>query len=348
MLRSISDIKYLLAYSIPLIGLLGVGLGGMFTWSVVIYAFGVVPLLELIFNGEFGNNSITDDIEKGKLFFDFLLLFNLPLVWFSLYYGIKISIFYHAKGDSYLELFGVVFSIGIILGTSGINVAHELGHRANKLSQIAAKLLLLPCLYTHFTIEHNRGHHLYVATPDDPATSRKNEWIYFFWVRSIVNSYINAWELENKRVKSFGTLSAMIRNEMMLNTTLTTIYLLIVYANAGVFGLLCAIGIAIISILLLETINYIEHYGLARKKLDNGRYEMTTELHSWNSEHQIGRILLYELTRHSDHHYKSNKPYQTLVYHEESPQLPFGYPGSMLLSLIPPIWFKIMNKRVPK
>nr|WP_321539671.1 fatty acid desaturase [Flavobacterium piscinae] len=99
---------------------------------------------------------------------------------------------------------------------------------------------------------------------------------------------------------------------------------------------------------MLETINYIEHYGLKRKKLPSGRYERVTEKHSWNSNHILGRIILYELTRHSDHHYKSTKEYQILECHEESPQLPYGYPTSMVLSFIPPLWFSIMNKRIPE
>ncbi len=105
---------------------------------------------------------------------------------------------------------------------------------------------------------------------------------------------------------------------------------------------------AIVGFTLLETVNYIEHYGLLRLKTESGRYERVKEIHSWNSNHVIGRIVLYELTRHSDHHYKSSKKYQILDCHEESPQMPFGYPTSMVMSLFPPLWFKMMNKRVPK
>jgi alkane 1-monooxygenase len=113
-------------------------------------------------------------------------------------------------------------------------------------------------------------------------------------------------------------------------------------------GLLLAAVIALVGILLLETINYIEHYGLRRAKTKSGRYERVSEIHSWNSNHVLGRVILYELTRHSDHHYKASKKYQVLEYHEVSPQLPFGYPTSMVLAMVPPLWFSIMNKRVPK
>ena len=125
-------------------------------------------------------------------------------------------------------------------------------------------------------------------------------------------------------------------------------YLLAVFMFFGAFGLIFSVLVAIVGFTLLETVNYIEHYGLLRLKMKSGRYERVKEIHSWNSNHVIGRIVLYELTRHSDHHYKSSKKYQILDCHDESPQMPFGYPTSMVISLLPPLWFKVMNKRIPK
>src|SRR5690606_23063640 len=125
-------------------------------------------------------------------------------------------------------------------------------------------------------------------------------------------------------------------------------YLIGIYLYFGGLGVLFSMACALVGVLLLETVNYIEHYGLSRNKTKSGRYERVSKIHSWNSNHIIGRIVLYELTRHSDHHYKSSKKYQILECHDESPHMPFGYPTSMLLSLIPPISFKIMNKRIPK
>ena len=124
---------------------------------------------------------------------------------------------------------------------------------------------------------------------------------------------------------------------------LTTIFLIF-----GTLGLIVALAAGVVGFLMLETVNYIEHYGLMRKKLPSGRYERVREVHSWNSNHVMGRIVLYELTRHSDHHYKSSKKYQILDYHDISPQMPFGYPTSMVLSFLPPLWFRLMNKRIPK
>ena len=127
-----------------------------------------------------------------------------------------------------------------------------------------------------------------------------------------------------------------------------TVYLFTIFIIFGLSGLVLALLSAVVGFLLLETVNYIEHYGLLRSKAKSGRYERVKEMHSWNSNHVLGRIVLYELTRHSDHHYKSAKKYQILDCHDESPQMPFGYPTSMVLSLLPPLWFYIMNKRVPQ
>jgi alkane 1-monooxygenase len=200
----------------------------------------------------------------------------------------------------------------------------------------------------HFFIEHNRGHHLNIATPEDPSSSRKGENVYFFWIRSVVFSYIGAWRLEAKRLRRINKSVFSVHNEMLLFQLIQFAYLLCIYYFFGLTIMVYAIAIAIIGFLLLETINYIEHYGLSRKKLPNGKYEKVDVRHSWNSNHELGRIVLYELTRHSDHHYKANRKFQVLRHHDESPQLPFGYPGSMLLSFIPPLWFKLMNKELAK
>jgi alkane 1-monooxygenase len=313
-----------------------------FYWGGVVYAFIAIPLLELYYDK---GDPHDHKEERFSIFYELMLYANILIVFALVFYGISV---YKTQNLNALQILGMILSIGIVLGSNGINVAHEIGHKMDKLSQFFAKGLLLPCLYAHFTIEHNRGHHLYVATPQDPATARKDEMVYAFWLRSIVMCYINAWKLENKRLKSAPIFNKVFSNEMVINTVLTLLYIITVYLVGGFGGMLVAISFGLVSILLLESINYIEHYGLMRKLLPNGRYEITNHRHSWNSEHQIGRIVLYELTRHSDHHYKANKEYQNLIYYDESPQLPYGYPTSILLSLVPPLWFKVMNPRIPQ
>ena len=250
-------------------------------------------------------------------------------------------------GDlSRLEIVGMTLNVGIIIGGFGINVAHELGHRASKFEQFLSKALLLPALYQHFFIEHNRGHHKNVATELDPATSRKGENIYAFWWRSVKDSYWDAWALEADRLKRAGKSAFSFDNEMVRFQLIQLAYLGGVWAAFGGLSVIFAIAVAIIGFLLLETVNYIEHYGLQRKVQENGRYEPVLPHHSWNSDHELGRIFLYELTRHSDHHYKATRKYQILRHFDDSPQLPFGYPMCMMISLVPPLWFRLMDKKL--
>jgi len=242
---------------------------------------------------------------------------------------------------------GLVLSVGIVLGTNGINVAHELGHRTTKMEQMMAKLLLMPSLYMHFFIEHNLGHHTYVGTPQDPATAKKNQSVYGFWWSSIIGQLVSAYRIQKHVLKVKKASFFSISNELLVFAFVQGAYLTGVYLALGVGGLFYAVGFALVSVLLLETINYIEHYGIVRERKGE-RYERVTPAHSWNSNHVIGRMVLYELTRHSDHHHRASKKYQVLESIEESPQLPFGYTTSMVLSLLPPVWFSLMNRRLPE
>ncbi len=198
----------------------------------------------------------------------------------------------------------------------------------------------------HFLPYHNNGHHFQVATPNDPATARKNEPVYLFWLRSQWGSYVQAWQLEKQRLQKQGKPAFLFQNKALTYTVIQVLFVALIY---GVYGGLVAglfVAAAGFGILLLETVNYIEHYGLLRKKNEHGRYERVKHHHSWNSDHPLGRAMLFELSRHSDHHYKASKKYQTLVSEPGNPQMPTGYPGMMLFSLIPPLWFKVMNKKL--
>jgi alkane 1-monooxygenase len=201
-----------------------------------------------------------------------------------------------------------------------------------------ARLLLTPAFYIHFQIAHNQGHHLKVGTPEDPATARRDESIYAFFLRTIPGNYFEAWGLERKRLERQGKTIVSLHNKMVQYTLLTMTYVVGVAVYFGPGALLMSFIIGLIGILLLESVNYIEHYGLMRKKLPNGRYENVNESHSWNSDHALGRIFLYELTRHTDHHLKSTRPYEDLRHINGSPQLPYGYPASILLSYFPGLW----------
>ncbi len=338
------DLKYLFAYIVPLLALIGLLAQGWWSYLLVIFVFGVVPFIEPLLSGSEENMSIEEkESQLSKKFFDYLLYFNVVIV-----YGI-LGLFIYTLNTADLstfELIGSTLSVGIVLGACGINVAHELGHRRNIWENRMAQALLLPNLYMHFFIEHNQGHHKNVATDLDPASAKYNEIVYTFWIRSVVGSYLSAWNIEKKRLQrkkqSFWSF-----NNQMLGFQITQIaYLVLLFFLTTTTGFWAVIIAGVIGFLLLETINYVEHYGLRRKQLESGRYEKVRPIHSWNSNFEVGRILLYELTRHSDHHYLASKKYQVLDHHDESPQLPLGYPGSILMALIPPLWFGVMNKRV--
>jgi alkane 1-monooxygenase len=338
------DLKYLIAYLAPLSALWAIYKGGMWSFSAFYLAFILIPVFDQLFPLKSSNFDPTVEENKAKnIFFDLLLYANVPILYGILFYFFSSL----QSGDFQLyEKFGLTLSVGIIIGTIGINVGHELGHRNNVFEQFLSKVLLLPALYQHFFIEHNQGHHKYVATDRDPATSRLNEPIYLFWVRSVVGGYLSAWNIEKTKLRQFSKPFFSIHNQMLLFTLCSIAYLAITGLLFGAEILIWAVFAGIIGFLLLESVNYIEHYGLKRQATGNGKFEPVLPRHSWNSNHEIGRIFLYELTRHADHHYKSTRKYQVLRHFDESPQLPLGYPASILLSLLPPVWFNMMNPRV--
>ncbi|NNL16792.1 MAG: alkane 1-monooxygenase [Flavobacteriaceae bacterium] len=340
------DLKYLAAFTIPIVALLSIYFKGIWSFATPFYAFISLPVLELIFQTDEHNLDKTEVENKLKnKLFDWLLYLNLPIVYALLIYGLTAVT---SNKLAAFELVGMVFSVGIVLSVNGINVGHELGHRQKSNERFIGKALLLPSLYMHFFIEHNFGHHRHAATMEDPATARYNQSVYSFWFTSTIRQYFSAWKIQNTLLKNSNSRFFSFKNDMFWYLVIQVIYLFIMLYIFGAIGLLFAVLVAIVGFTLLETVNYIEHYGLLRLKTKSGRYERVKEIHSWNSNHIIGRIVLYELTRHSDHHYKASKKYQILDCHQESPQMPYGYPTSMVISLIPPLWFKLMNKRIPQ
>ena len=338
------DLKYLLAYSIPLAVALGLYFQGIWSYNGIWVAFVLIPLLEVFFTGTTKNLSKEEEqTQNNKWLFDLLLYLNVPMMA-----GLLAWYFYCLTHDplAVYEIVGLTLTMGIYLGGVGINVAHELGHRPNALAQRAANALLLPNLYMHFTIEHNYGHHVNIATPKDPASSRYNESVYGFWFRSVVYSYLSAWEIEARRLQRLDKSPWHWSNTMLHYQLIQLAYLVGIGLAFGWAMVPFAVLIAVLGFLMLETVNYIEHYGLQRKQLTSGRYEPVQPWHSWNCNHDIGRIVLYELTRHSDHHFKASRKYQVLRHFQEAPLLPWGYPTSMLIALVPPLWFHLMNPRV--
>jgi alkane 1-monooxygenase len=238
--------------------------------------------------------------------------------------------------------------MGLLCATFGINVAHELGHRVNKMEQTFAKMLLLTSLYMHFFIEHNKGHHKHVATPHDPSTAKYNQSLYAFWPQTLIGTYLSAWKIANEEVEKKGKRRWSLQNEMLLFQLIQLTFVLVVLYFFGIKIAILFVVAALIGGLLLESVNYIEHYGLSRTQTSEQQFERVQPHHSWNSNHIIGRLMLFELSRHSDHHYLASRKYQILRSFDNAPQMPTGYPGMILLSLFPPLWFKIMHQQIKK
>jgi alkane 1-monooxygenase len=245
---------------------------------------------------------------------------------------------------------GLAVTVGFI-GGIGINTAHELGHKKESHERWLSKIALAQSGYGHFYIEHNRGHHVRVATPQDPASSRVGENFYQFWPRTVFGSLRSAWALERRRFARRGQHPFRLSNDV-LNSWVMTIALwavLLVWLGVGILPFLFIQ--AFIAITLLEAVNYLEHYGMLRQRVGapgRERYERVDPTHSWNSNNIATNVLLYHLQRHSDHHAKPTRRYQALRDYEESPALPTGYAGMILLSLVPWAWRRVMDPRVAR
>ena len=337
------DLKYLMSYSIALLAFIGISIGGFYNYLAVIFTFIFIPLLEILVKKS--DEKYSEEEKKNRLldpFFDLLLYLNIPIVFGIFFFSIDKLAFTSSLSD----IVGIILSASIVMATNGINVGHELGHRKSIIARTCSKLLYLPSQYMHFYIEHNFGHHINVATPEDPATARYKQTLYSFWITSVIRTYISAWKIQLRLLRVSKKSFLSIKNDMIFYTLFQILFLLFIYYNFGLYLTILSLVMSVVSFLFLETINYVEHYGLLRRKELSGRYERVKPHHSWNSNHTIGRIVLYELTRHSDLHFKSSKKYQVLESLEDCPHLPYGYPTSILLSLIPPVWFRIMNPLV--
>ncbi len=337
-------LKFILPLIFYVLAYFSFSYSGWLTWAPMIYGWIVIPGLELLVKPNEQNFSkMEEDIAKSNKLYDLMLYLIVPFQYAALFY------FLFSLKDANLawwEYAGRTLSMGLLCGVFGINVGHELGHRVNKFEQFLAKALLCTSLYIHFFIEHNKGHHKNVATPQDPSSARYKEVVYIFWFRTIIYSYLSAWHIASADAAKKGKVAYGLHNEMLQAHLVQIAFTILIYWLFGGVITLFFLAVALVGILLLETVNYIEHYGLQRRATGEGKYERTMPWHSWNSNHIVGRIMLFELSRHSDHHYMASRKYQILMHHEKAPQLPTGYPGSMLIALVPPLWFALMNKRV--
>lgn len=336
------SIHYFCVFLLLFTCLLSSGDEGWQTFRPLVFVFGVIPFLD-IFSGH--NTSQPDLHKRRSLWFDVPLWLWVPGQLFAI---ILVLGRLDEGTESIWSSLGLVISLGIVTGVGGINIAHELMHRKSSFQRALAELLMLSVNYPHFCIEHVHGHHRYVATPRDPATARLGEHVFAFILRSVICSAISAWKIEAKLCERKGIPWWSLKNRRLRYPFEMIAMYWLVGHFAGVPGMLALLGQGVVAFCLLEVINYVEHYGLMRREIAPGKYERVQPYHSWNSTFRLTNWFLFNLQRHSDHHYLASRPYDQLQHHEQAPQLPLGYATMVLLALIPPLWFKIMDPKVKK
>lgn len=341
---SAKDLRFLLALtaaSAPVVGYL-VGAN----WYAFLVFFGAVPLLDWLIGRDDQASSAAElaRLERSA-FFRGVLVAYVPLHLGLILWAAPIV------GGGELapgQALGLTLSVGLVTGGTGITIAHELGHKRSRLERWLARALLYSVSYGHFTIEHNRGHHQRVATREDPASARYGESYWAFLPRTLVGSYAHAWRLELARLAALGLRWWHWRNELLWATLLPPAFAAALGAAFGPLGAAFFFGQSAMAIGLLEAVNYVEHYGLERARLPDGRYEPVSERHSWDANQVLTNSVLIHLQRHGDHHLNPLRPYAALQPRAGSPKLPTGYTGMLPLAAVPPLWFAVMNPRVPK
>lgn len=339
---------WLLGLLIPTLPFITWGLVEVSGWGVLwfygpILVFGIFPLLDLAVGMDARNppDSVIKWLEQDR-YYRWCTYLYIPIQ----YAGLVFACWLWSRGDlGVLDSVGLAVTVAMVSGIA-INTAHELGHKRASSERWLSKVALAQSGYGHFFIEHNRGHHVRVATPEDPASARLGESFYTFLPRTVLGSLRSGWELERVRLARLNSGPWTPRNDV-LNAWAMTVLLYAVLI--GAFGWVVLPYLLIQSILgfsLLEVVNYLEHYGLLRQRREDGRYERTRPEHSWNSNSAASNVLLYHLQRHSDHHANPIRRYQALRHVQEAPQLPTGYAGMILTALLPPVWRRLMDDRV--
>lgn len=315
-------------------------------WLVISVVFGVIPLLDFIVGRDPANPDECDEVPalEAQGYYRLLSLATVPLLLAMLVWSGWIFASY--EGWSWVGQLGWVLSVGTVMGAIGITVSHELIHKDPTLEQNAGGLLLAAVCYAGFKVEHVRGHHVHVSTPEDASSSRFGQSLYAFLPYAYKHNFLNAWKLEAERLKRRSLPALHWRNELIWWYAISALFLLGFTLALGALGALFFLGQAFIAFTLLEIVNYVEHYGLHRRKLDNGRYERTNAHHSWNSNFLLTNLFLFHLQRHSDHHAYSKRRYQVLRHFDDSPQLPNGYAGMIVLAVFPPLWRAVMDPKV--
>lgn len=334
---------YWLVFSVPALMPLAwwlVETTGSFGWTAlpIVWLYGVLPLSDWLIGRDRQPPVETQDTWLSRRFLPVLCLpVQLTVVFWSLSLLPGMPLW---AGLLWL------LSLGYVGGVLAINVAHELVHRRSRFDRTIGGLLLCSVNYAGFKIEHVRGHHVWVATEHDPSSARRGEIVYRFVPRALLLNTINAWRLEAKRLRSIGKAPLSWSNEM-IGWSLIVLGLVVLAALvAGPIGIVGFLFQGLVAAGTLEVINYVEHYGLARQPIGNGRYEPPTPRHSWNSDFWLSNSILLQLQRHSDHHANPSRPFTRLRSWPEAPQLPLGYSAMLPIAFIPPLYRRIIHPRL--
>jgi alkane 1-monooxygenase len=343
---------WLFGLLVPLLPFMAIGLHAWTGWEATLWLgpvvlLGIVPMIDLIagFDPTNAPEELTAILEEDR-YYRWIVYAYIPIQ----YAGFIVAMWTCATDPviSVLGKVGLALTAGVSTGIA-INTAHELGHKREEVERWLSKITLAPTAYGHFFIEHTRGHHVRVSTPEDPASARMGESFWRFWPRSVIGSARSAWNLEARRYARHGKHPFRPGNHV-LNAWAMTVVLwggLIAWLGLGVLPYLLVQ--ALYGYWVLEVVNYMEHYGMLRQKVgppERRRYERVLPEHSWNSNQIVTNVLLYHLQRHSDHHANPTRRFQTLRDFPEAPVLPTGYTGMMLAALFPPLFNKLMDPKV--
>ncbi len=332
---------YFVVLLIPLVIVLGVLRGSWAAGAGIAFVFVATPLFDVLLGRRVDNDG-TAATTRSRVHDVPLFLWVLVQATVTIWLVDRLVTVPGTATETALA----IVSVGLMAGGAGITVAHELMHRPGALERGIAELLMSQVGYAHFCIEHVHGHHRHVATPLDPASSRLGESVYRFLPRTLVGGLASAWRIEAERMRRRGLRVLDPRNRMLRYAAVQLALYGTVALVWGLRGVLLWAAQAAIAVVLLELVNYVEHYGLSRREQDGGRFERVQPWHSWNASERFSNWLLFNLQRHSDHHFLAARPYETLRHYDDVPQLPAGYASMVLLALVPPLWRRVMDPRV--
>ncbi len=334
---------FLLPLTLPVLIVCGYRLGGAWNFLALGWSFALVPLIDFLG----GVDTAQVSAKRGESpawdrFFDGVLVFWVPVQLALLAFGVTAV----AGIDGMAARIGFCLSVGAATGGIGIVVAHELGHRPGGRERLLAGALLTTVAYLHFYIEHNQGHHARVGTDADPASARAGEAFWQFLPRSVFNGLASAWHIEAARLGAARRPLLGLHNRVLWAGGGPLAIAVLLGLGLGAPAVAFFVGQALVAIVLLELVNYIEHYGLTRRRDAHGRLERVGVEHSWNSSQRVSNWLTFNLQRHSHHHVQVTRRYPELEHAFGAPQLPTGYAGMIFLALVPPLWRRVMDPRL--